>query len=58
MSKNDPGYNSSPTLGDKIHCLVSVLPADESFMVDKRIFDKMGAIREHASDLGKINCIV
>ncbi|XP_030641296.1 interferon-induced protein 44-like [Chanos chanos] len=52
LSEGDPGYNSSPSLKDKVHCLVSVLPADKISLIDDAVIKKMRKIREEASDMG------
>ncbi|KAL2101725.1 hypothetical protein ACEWY4_003486 [Coilia grayii] len=48
-------YNSSPTLNDQVHCLVSVLPADRIGMMDTEevhaVISKLREIRKKASDL-------
>ncbi|XP_030641305.1 interferon-induced protein 44-like [Chanos chanos] len=52
LSEGDPGYNSSPSLKDKVHCLVSVLPGDKISLIDDTVIKKMRKIREKASDMG------
>ncbi|XP_063052888.1 interferon-induced protein 44-like [Engraulis encrasicolus] len=55
MAKNDPHYNRYPTLNDKIHCLVSILPGDGINMMDsadaRTVIQKLREIREKASEL-------
>ncbi|XP_060754562.1 interferon-induced protein 44-like [Neoarius graeffei] len=45
-------YNHNPTLEDKVHCLVSVLPADTISRISEEVIQKMRAVREKARDLG------
>ncbi|XP_062411026.1 interferon-induced protein 44-like [Sardina pilchardus] len=54
LSKENTNYNSSPTLDDKVHCLVSVLSANSIHLLeeDHKLIKKMRDVREHASDLG------
>ncbi|KAL2101727.1 hypothetical protein ACEWY4_003488 [Coilia grayii] len=55
LKKENPFYNSSPTLNDKVHCLVSILPADRISMMDIQqvhaVITKLREIRQKASDL-------
>ncbi|XP_076139487.1 interferon-induced protein 44-like [Alosa pseudoharengus] len=54
LSENDKYYNSSPNLNDKIHCLVSVIPADKIPLLDDTsgVIVKMKEVRELANDMG------
>ncbi|KAL1277111.1 hypothetical protein QQF64_023784 [Cirrhinus molitorella] len=57
ITEDDPKYNKDPTLKDRIHCLVAVLPANTvSLMDDKKIDEniirQMRKVREEARDLG------
>ncbi|KAG5272593.1 hypothetical protein AALO_G00167240 [Alosa alosa] len=54
LSKEDTSYNSSPTLDDKVHCLVSVLSANTIHLREENddLMKKMRDVREHASGLG------
>ncbi|XP_066516985.1 interferon-induced protein 44-like isoform X2 [Hoplias malabaricus] len=45
-------YNSAPSLDDKIHCLVSVLPGDVISIMSQAILEKMKKVRLKARDLG------
>ncbi|XP_062391218.1 interferon-induced protein 44-like [Sardina pilchardus] len=47
-SEKDPGYKSSPTLKDRIHCLVSVIPANSISMMDDGVIEKMKHVRAKA----------
>uniref|UniRef100_A0A8B9JHP6 G domain-containing protein n=1 Tax=Astyanax mexicanus TaxID=7994 RepID=A0A8B9JHP6_ASTMX len=52
MIKEDKRYISDPTLRDKIHCLVSVLPADKVTIMSDSVINKMKTVRAAASALG------
>ncbi|KAM9454448.1 interferon-induced protein 44-like [Clarias gariepinus] len=52
IDKGDVKYNSDPSLNDKVHCLVSVLPADKISLMSDEVIKKMRDIREKARDLG------
>ncbi|KAK2817760.1 hypothetical protein Q7C36_021693 [Tachysurus vachellii] len=52
ISNVDPKYNKDPTLSDKVHCLVCVLPADSVSRMEDDVFAKMKHVRAHASLLG------
>ena len=49
----DADYITSPTLNDQVHCLVTVIPMDKFKLGDDYCLNKMQAIREAASDMGK-----
>ncbi|KAF7689826.1 hypothetical protein HF521_013179 [Silurus meridionalis] len=51
IDKGDPSYISNPSQKDKVHCLVSVLPADKISMISDGVIQKMRAVREKARDL-------
>ncbi|KAL6485201.1 hypothetical protein MHYP_G00072460 [Metynnis hypsauchen] len=51
MSEDNRYYISDPTLNDKIHCLVSVIPADRVTLMDNEVIQKMKEIRAEASNL-------
>ncbi|XP_030641307.1 interferon-induced protein 44-like [Chanos chanos] len=51
LSEGNHGYKQNPSLTDKVHCLVSVLPADKISLMKDVIFEKMRTIREKARDL-------
>ncbi|XP_053086022.1 interferon-induced protein 44-like [Pangasianodon hypophthalmus] len=51
IDKGDPKYISNPSLKDKVHCLVSVLPADKISLMSEDVIQKMRAVREKARDL-------
>ncbi|XP_063066490.1 interferon-induced protein 44-like [Engraulis encrasicolus] len=52
LSSTHPHYNSSPSLSDKVHCLISVVAGDKISLMDGQIIQKMREIRMHASELG------
>lgn len=56
ITEEDPKYNKNPTLKDRIHCLVAVLPANTVSMMDEtnlHIIRQMSDVRKEARDLGK-----
>lgn len=55
INENDSKYNPNPSLQDRIHCLVSVLPADTVSQMDESMFRQMRTVREAARDLGLIS---
>uniref|UniRef100_UPI003AAD1DFE interferon-induced protein 44-like n=1 Tax=Centroberyx gerrardi TaxID=166262 RepID=UPI003AAD1DFE len=52
LSKEDQGYNSCPTVDDKVHVLVCVMPADAVSLLSDEVVGKMRDIRLAASDMG------
>ncbi|XP_026064657.1 interferon-induced protein 44 [Carassius auratus] len=55
ITKEDPNYNKNPTLKDRIHCLVAVLPANTVSLMDETnlpIIRQMIDVRKEARDLG------
>ncbi|XP_014858184.1 PREDICTED: interferon-induced protein 44-like [Poecilia mexicana] len=51
LSDVDPGYNSSPSISDRVHVLVCIYDANAPEM-KQPVLKKMREIREAASDLG------
>ncbi|KAK3511101.1 hypothetical protein QTP70_030306 [Hemibagrus guttatus] len=47
----DPKYLSNPSLKDKVHCLVSVLPGDKLSLIPEEVIKRMRDVRKKASDL-------
>uniref|UniRef100_UPI003AAB30E9 interferon-induced protein 44-like n=1 Tax=Centroberyx gerrardi TaxID=166262 RepID=UPI003AAB30E9 len=52
LSKEDQGYNSCPTVDDKVHVLVCVIPADAVSLLSDEVVGKMRDISRTASDMG------
>ncbi|XP_059184194.1 interferon-induced protein 44-like [Centropristis striata] len=53
LKEGDGGYRSSPTLGDKVHVLVSVIPANKVPLIkEDKFVEKMREVRLAASDMG------
>ncbi|KAK7940253.1 hypothetical protein WMY93_003579 [Mugilogobius chulae] len=52
MSPSDPYFNSSPTLNDKTHILVCVVPANTSNLLSTEHTEKIREVRCAARDLG------
>ncbi|MCI4393455.1 hypothetical protein PGIGA_G00157690 [Pangasianodon gigas] len=52
IDKGDPKYIRNPSLKDKVHCLVSVLPGDKISIITDEVIQKMRAVREKARGLG------
>uniref|UniRef100_H2TAK8 G domain-containing protein n=1 Tax=Takifugu rubripes TaxID=31033 RepID=H2TAK8_TAKRU len=52
LKEGDEGYNPSPTLRDRVHVLVSVIPADGAVILSDVMVKKMRRIRRAASDMG------
>ncbi|KAL3966235.1 growth arrest and DNA-damage-inducible protein [Sarotherodon galilaeus] len=52
LFETDPGYNSSPTLDDKVHILVLVIPADTVSIISDETRRKMKEVRLAARDKG------
>ncbi|KAL0977772.1 hypothetical protein UPYG_G00161000 [Umbra pygmaea] len=44
-------YNKNPSLSDKVHCLVYVIPADKVSIMSQDVINKMKSIRDKASQL-------
>uniref|UniRef100_A0A3B4DUB2 G domain-containing protein n=1 Tax=Pygocentrus nattereri TaxID=42514 RepID=A0A3B4DUB2_PYGNA len=52
IEKDNQYYNSSPSLKDRVHCLVSVLPAHKISLTSDKVVSKMKEVRQKARDLG------
>ncbi|XP_030641302.1 interferon-induced protein 44-like [Chanos chanos] len=52
LSEHDIGYNQNPHVTDKVHCLISIIPADKISLMQNGVIEKMRTIREKARDLG------
>ncbi|KAG5272592.1 hypothetical protein AALO_G00167230 [Alosa alosa] len=51
LSVGDADYVASPSMSDRVHCLVSVIPLDKISIMDDEVINKMQAIREAATDM-------
>ncbi|XP_062410839.1 uncharacterized protein LOC134101258 [Sardina pilchardus] len=58
LSVGDADYVASPSLNDRVHCLVSVIPLDKISIMDDEVINKMRAIREAASEMDIPQAIV
>ncbi|XP_047658822.1 interferon-induced protein 44-like isoform X2 [Tachysurus fulvidraco] len=52
LTDDDPDYIHEPSLNDKVHCLVSVVPANSISLMENEIIQKMKAVRKSALGLG------
>ncbi|GAA6229600.1 interferon-induced protein 44-like [Lates japonicus] len=52
LTEDNPGYNSTPTVEDRVHVLVSVVPASSVSLITEDIVRKMRDIRLAASEMG------
>ncbi|KAM9455146.1 interferon-induced protein 44-like [Clarias gariepinus] len=53
IGKDDPRfYRSDPGLRNRVHCLVSALPADKISLISDEVIQKMRDVRKTARDLG------
>ncbi|XP_066517768.1 interferon-induced protein 44-like [Hoplias malabaricus] len=51
LSNKDVDFIHEPTLKDKVHCLVSVVPANSISRMDNGVIDKMEVVRKRAVGL-------
>ncbi|XP_036413404.1 interferon-induced protein 44-like isoform X2 [Colossoma macropomum] len=56
--EEDQDFIREPTLKNKVHCLVSVVPANAISRMDDSLIQKMKYIRKKATDLGIPNVVV
>ncbi|XP_041634158.1 interferon-induced protein 44-like [Cheilinus undulatus] len=52
MSTDYYYYNSNPSLDDKVHVMVCVIPADSVSLINEKILDKFKQVRAAATELG------
>ncbi|XP_036943618.1 interferon-induced protein 44-like [Acanthopagrus latus] len=52
LTEGDPSYNPSPKLDDRVHILVSVIPADSVSLISDEVIKKMREVRLAASAMG------
>lgn len=52
LTDTDPGYNSNPSAGDKVHVVVCVISANAS-EIKGSVLQKMNEVRDAARELGK-----
>lgn len=52
IKEGDPGYNPSPTLDDRVHVLVSVVPMNVISILQDGVVTKMREVRQAASEAG------
>ncbi|KAL7379315.1 hypothetical protein ABVT39_026094 [Epinephelus coioides] len=52
LKEGNKGYRSSPTLSDRVHVLVCVIPADQLSIMSDEVVKKMREVRLAASQLG------
>uniref|UniRef100_A0A3B4BTC0 G domain-containing protein n=1 Tax=Pygocentrus nattereri TaxID=42514 RepID=A0A3B4BTC0_PYGNA len=58
ITKDHKKYNKNPKLCDKVHCLVSIVPADNLSIMNSKVIDKMRTIRQKATELAIPQVIV
>ncbi|XP_036413164.1 interferon-induced protein 44-like [Colossoma macropomum] len=58
LSDEDAGYIREPSLKDKVHCLVSVVPAGSISQMDIGVINKMEVVRKKAISLGIPHVVV
>ncbi|KAG9333847.1 hypothetical protein JZ751_009997 [Albula glossodonta] len=51
LSDKNLYYNKSPSRGDKVHCIVTVVAADQLAIIDDKMIEKQKRIREAATEL-------
>ncbi|XP_041634511.1 interferon-induced protein 44-like [Cheilinus undulatus] len=51
LTQNDPGYNSNPSLDDKVHVMVGVIPADSVSLLSDEVVQKLRQLRAAATEL-------
>lgn len=56
MTEDALDYNSSPTLDDRVHVLVSVIPVGSVTLLSDEDVKKMREVRLAASEMGNTQC--
>ncbi|KAG9276842.1 interferon-induced protein 44-like [Astyanax mexicanus] len=51
IKENSPHYRENPSLSDRMHCLVYVIPADKISMMEDQVFQKLKTIRDAAYEM-------
>ncbi|KAL7823086.1 hypothetical protein AOLI_G00330730 [Acnodon oligacanthus] len=52
LIEGDCNYVSNPSPDDKVHCLVTVVSANNISLLDQSIIDRMKTVRERANEIG------
>ncbi|XP_076846106.1 interferon-induced protein 44-like [Brachyhypopomus gauderio] len=52
LAETDDNYIKHPSLDDKVHCLVSVVPANVISQMDESVIKKMNTVSQRANDIG------
>ncbi|XP_066511950.1 interferon-induced protein 44-like [Hoplias malabaricus] len=52
ITKHNSHFKEDPSINDKVHCLVSVLPADKISFITEDVMQKMKHVHKMARDLG------
>ncbi|XP_036434353.1 interferon-induced protein 44-like [Colossoma macropomum] len=58
MTKDSPCYLKNPSMNDKIHCLVNVIPADKLSMIKDDFIKKMKTVGEKAIRMGILQVVL
>lgn len=53
ITEGNPKYNENPSLNDRIHCLVAVIPANTVSQIQQSVIDQLRKNRQKARDLGE-----
>lgn len=53
LSESDEFYNSAPCDNDRVHVLVYIIPANTPEPMNKKVLEKIRAVRLKAKDLGE-----
>ncbi|XP_036418089.1 interferon-induced protein 44-like isoform X2 [Colossoma macropomum] len=58
ITADSPKYNRYPHPCHKVHCLVSILPADSIARMSDKVIDKMKTIRQKAAQMGMPQVVI